>query len=49
MFFFVRDIHSNEWRALIYTGDEPEEDINEFFPDLPKKIKVKLSKAKLYD
>lgn len=47
--FFVRDIHSNEWRALIYTGDEPEEDINEFFPDLPKKIKVKLSKAKLYD
>lgn len=46
--FFVRDIHSNEWRALIYTGDESEEDFNEFFPDFPKDIKNKLSKLK-YD
>ncbi|WP_353168634.1 hypothetical protein [Acinetobacter sp.] len=47
--FFVRDIQNNEWRVLTYTGDEPKEEIDEFFPDLPKKIKVKLSKAKLYD
>jgi len=46
--FFVRDTHSNEWRTLIYTGDEPEEDFNEFFPDFPKEIQKKLSKLKSY-
>lgn len=47
--FFVRDIHSNEWRVFIYTGEESEEDFNEFFPDLPKEIRNKLSKTKDYD
>lgn len=47
--FFVRDIQNNQWRVFIYTGDESEEVMDEFFPDLPKRIKMKLSKIKMYN
>lgn len=47
--FFVRDIQSNQWRVFIYTGNESEEVMDEFFPDLPKRIKMKLSKIKMYN
>lgn len=46
---FVRNIESNEWRVFSYSGDEPEEAFNEFFPNFPKEIKRKLSKVKFYE
>ncbi|WP_111860037.1 hypothetical protein [Acinetobacter sp. CFCC 10889] len=37
---FVRDLKTNQWRNLVYSGVELKTDMDEFFPNLSKKVKL---------
>lgn len=37
---FVRDLKTNQWRNLVYSGVELKADMDEFFPQLSQKVKL---------